>query len=110
MTGEIEAAGDAITGGLIARAVEGGVEGHGAHDGVCLNCGTKLVGAHCHACGQPGHIHRSLGAIWHDIAHGVLHFEGKIWRTLPLLAFRPGELTRRYIHGERMRFVSPLAL
>ena len=22
--------------------------------------------------------------------HGVLHFEGKIWRTLPMLAFRPG--------------------
>lgn len=110
MTGEVEAAGDAITGGLIARAVEGGVHGHGAHSGVCLNCGTKLIGAHCHACGQAGHIHRSLSAIWHDIAHGVLHFEGKIWRTLPLLIFRPGELTRRYIHGERARFVSPLAL
>lgn len=110
MTGEIEAAGDAVTGGLIARAVEGGVDGHGADGGICLNCGTKLIGTHCHSCGQPGHIHRSLGAIWHDIAHGVLHFEGKIWRTLPLLVFRPGELTRRYIRGERMRFVSPLAL
>jgi hypothetical protein len=40
----------------------------------------------------------------------VLHFEGKIWRTLPLLAFRPGILTRRYIAGERARFVSPMAL
>ncbi len=27
-----------------------------------------------------------------------------------MLAWRPGELTRRYIHGERARFVSPLAL
>ena len=33
--------------------------------------------------------------------HGVLHFEGKIWHTLPLLAWRPGELTRRYIDGQR---------
>jgi hypothetical protein len=40
----------------------------------------------------------------------VLHFEGKIWRTLPLLAWRPGELTRRYVRGERARFVSPMAL
>ena len=47
---------------------------------------------------------------WHDLVHGVLHFEGKIWRTLPLLAWRPGELTRRYVHGERARFVSPIAL
>ncbi|RJF90488.1 DUF3667 domain-containing protein [Sphingomonas cavernae] len=110
MTGEIEAAGDAITGGLVAKAIEGNAGEHGEHGDFCLNCGTKLVGSHCHACGQSGHIHRSLSAIWHDIAHGVLHFEGKIWRTLPLLALRPGELTRRYIHGERARFVSPLAL
>jgi hypothetical protein len=40
----------------------------------------------------------------------VLHFEGKIWRTLPMLAWRPGELTRRYVQGERARFVSPMAL
>lgn len=110
MTGEIEAAGDAVTGGLLAHAVEPGHGLPGRERGICRNCGTALEGAWCHACGQDGHIHRSLAAIWHDLAHGVLHFEGKIWRTLPLLAFRPGELTRRYIAGERARFVSPLAL
>jgi outer membrane murein-binding lipoprotein Lpp len=68
------------------------------------------VRAYCHACGQAGHIHRTLAAWWHDLAHGVLHLDGKIWRTLPLLALRPGELTRRYVEGERARFVSPLAL
>jgi hypothetical protein len=40
----------------------------------------------------------------------VFHFDGKIWRTLPLLAWNPGHLTRRYIHGERAKFVSPFAL
>lgn len=112
MNGEIGAAGDAITGGLIARAVEPGhgEAGHGAHDGACLNCGAALTGAYCANCGQSAHIHRSLGAIWHDLAHGVLHFEGKIWRTLPELALRPGKLTRRFIAGERAKFVSPLAL
>ena len=48
-------------------------------------------------------------SIGHDLLHGVFHFEGKIWRTLPMLAWQPGALTRRYIHGERARFVSPLA-
>lgn len=76
----------------------------------CANCGTTLIGAHCHACGQSAHVHRTLGAIGHDLAHGVFHFEGKIAATLPLLAWRPGELTRRYVHGERAKFVSPLAL
>jgi hypothetical protein len=26
---------------------------------------------------------------FHDLVHGVFHFEGKTWRTLPLLALRP---------------------
>lgn len=78
--------------------------------GACLNCGTALVGEYCHACGQSSHIHRTLSAWWHDLAHGALHFEGAFWRTLPMLALRPGELTRRYIEGERRRFVSPIAL
>jgi hypothetical protein len=75
----------------------------------CLNCGAALGGRHCHACGQKAQVHHTLGAFLHDLVHGVLHFEGKMWRTLPLLAWRPGELTRRYIEGERARFVSPIA-
>lgn len=108
----IEAAADAVTGGLLGAAVEpaAGATHAGAHGGRCRNCGTTLIGAHCHACGQSAHVHRTVGAIGHEIAHGVFHFEGKIVRTLPMLAFRPGELTRRYIAGERARFVSPLAI
>ena len=56
------------------------------------------------------HLHRTLGAFWHDLAHSVFHFDGKIWRTLPLLVWSPGHLTRRYIQGERAKFVSPFAL
>ena len=106
-----EGIGEAVTGGLAARSIEPAAgEAHSAGEGTCLNCGASLVGDYCHACGQPGHVHRTVAAWWHDLAHGVLHFEGKIWRTLPLLAWRPGELTRRYIEGERARFVSPMAM
>lgn len=110
--GEFDAAGELVMGGLLGRAVEphaGEHHGHG-HGTICLNCGTALVGPHCHECGQSGHVHRSLGAIGHELLHGVAHFEGKMWRTLPLLAWRPGDLTRRYIAGERARFVSPMAM
>lgn len=109
----IDAGADAITGALVGHAVEqhaGAARGHGHGDGTCLNCGTPLIGSHCHACGQAGHVHRTAGAILHDIGHAVFHFEGKAWRTLPMLVTRPGELTRRYVDGERARFVSPLAL
>jgi hypothetical protein len=75
----------------------------------CLDCGASIAGNYCSNCGQKAHLHRSFGAIAHDLAHGVLHLEGKFWRTLPLLAYRPGDLTRRYIEGERTRFLSPTA-
>ncbi len=111
MTASIESAADIATGLLVGRAVEPSAgETHGVHDGLCLNCGTRLLGEHCHACGQAGHLHRSLAGIAHEIGHGVFHFEGKIWRTLPMLVLHPGTLTRRYVQGERARFVSPLAL
>lgn len=107
-----EAVGDAVTGGAIAHAVEpdSGESGPAHEGGACLNCGATLHGEYCCNCGQQAHVHRSLSAFWHDLLHGVLHFEGKTWRTLPLLAWWPGELTRRYVEGERARFVSPLAL
>lgn len=111
MTGGIEAAGDAVTGAMLARAVEPGHgESHVPGHGPCLNCGATLAGNYCAQCGQAAHVHRSFAAIGHDLAHSVLHFEGKIWTTLPELALRPGKLTRRYIEGERAKFVSPFAL
>lgn len=112
MSGEIEAIGELVAGGLASRAVEPnhGESSH-AHDRErCLNCGMFLSGPYCNQCGQRGHVHRSTMGFVHDILHGVLHFEGKLWHTLPLLFWRPGELTRRYISGERARFFSPLAL
>ena len=112
--GEWDAIGDAVTGGLLARAVEpgageAGADGH-THESNCLNCGTPLTGPYCSACGQKAHVHRSLKAFMGDFVAGVLNFEGKFWRTVPMLAWRPGELTRRYIAGERARFISPIAL
>ncbi len=106
-----DAVGTIPEGGLYARFVESktGEDDH-THETACLNCGTALVGSHCHNCGQHAHIHRTLGAFMHDLLHGALHFEGKVWHTLPMLCWRPGELTRRYIAGERARFVSPMAL
>jgi hypothetical protein len=100
-------------GALLARAAEPshgeGGQGH-THEAACLNCGTALIGRHCHSCGQAAHVHKTIGAFFHDLLHGVFHFEGKIWRTLPMLAWKPGKLTREYIDGRRASYVSPIAL
>jgi hypothetical protein len=111
MAGELEVIGDLATGALAARAVEPSAgEGTVAEQGQCLNCSGMLQGAHCHQCGQKAKVHRTLHAFGADILHSVLHFDGKIWRTLPLLFWHPGKLTRRYVEGERAKFVSPMAL
>ena len=112
--GELDAIGEAVTGGLLASAVEpgageAGTDGH-THETNCLNCGAPLSGPYCSACGQKAHVHRSLRAFMGDFVAGLMNFEGKFWRTLPMLAWRPGEMTRRYIAGERARFISPIAI
>lgn len=112
--GDMEGIGEAVTGGLLARAVEPGAgearaNGH-TNEKNCLNCGCSLIGDYCHCCGQKAHVHRSLRAFGQDFIAGIMNFEGKFWRTLPMLAWRPGEMTRRYIAGERARFISPVAL
>ncbi|MFL6722010.1 MAG: DUF3667 domain-containing protein [Sphingomonas sp.] len=113
MPGNLEAIGDAMTGAVLGRAVEPvageAADGH-SHESRCLNCGAQLIGPFCQDCGQRAHVHRTLAAFFHDLAHGVFHLEGKLWNTIPMLVWRPGELTRRYIDGQRARFVSPIAL
>lgn len=109
---EVEAAGDLLTAGLVAKEVEGsaghaGGQGHGT---ACANCAKPVTDNYCGNCGQKGHLHKSVLHLGEELIHGLLHFDTKGWRTLPLLVARPGELTRRYIDGQRTRFVSPLAL
>jgi Protein of unknown function (DUF3667) len=108
---EIEPVADIATGAIIASAFEpdAGNAGKSAAS-PCLNCNAQLDGPFCRNCGQKAKVHRTLSAFWHDLIHGVFHFDGKIWRTLPMLVWHPGKLTRRYVHGERAKFVSPLAL
>jgi hypothetical protein len=98
VSSELEQAGAFVTAGLAAAEIEGTsvpASGGKVRDHACANCGTLLTGRFCHACGQAGHLHRSL-----------LH----LVEEMPLLAGRPGLLTRRYIDGQRTRYVSPLAL
>ncbi len=110
-----EGVGTVLEGALLGGAVEheGGKAckaGDEKGSANCSNCGASVSGAYCSACGQKAHVHRTLRAIGHDLMHGVLHLDGKLFKTLPLLAFKPGKLTRRYIEGERAKFVSPMAM
>jgi hypothetical protein len=107
MVGESDAIGQLADAALISAALERGGKARG-HDDNCANCGAALAGAYCQQCGQRGHVHRSLLHLLEEVFHGMLHLDGKIWRTAPLLLFRPGALTRRYVEGQRVKFLSPV--
>lgn len=113
MSGDLETGGALATVTLAAHEIEQQTGKKPAEKPLraeCANCGSRLTGSFCHACGQSANVHRSLLRMFEEALHGVLHFESKSWRTLPLLIARPGLLTKRYIDGQRVRYVSPLAL
>ncbi|HEV7228706.1 DUF3667 domain-containing protein [Brevundimonas sp.] len=107
---DIDAAGGAASAGLVASAIEKPTGHAGDEHGNCTDCGLPVSGNFCANCGQPTHVHRSLLHLVEEVLHGVVHFDGRIWRTLPLLAINPGRLTREWIQGRRTRYVSPLAI
>lgn len=80
-------------------------------DAHCRNCGSPLYGEHCYACGQPTKgLVRHFSSILGDVADTIFNIDGRILRTLPALLLKPGFLTREYIDGHRVRYVSPVRL
>ena len=100
----------AAHGGLAGATVEAPAGRAGEAQHVCLDCGAQVHGRFCANCGQPAHVHRTLAHLGEEVLHGVMHFDSRVWRTVPLLIFRPGRLTREWVHGRRTRYVSPLAM
>lgn len=105
-----DAVGQFADASLLGASLERGGSGNQHHDEHCANCGAALAGRYCQVCGQRGHVHRSVLHLCEEFFHGLFHLDGKIWRTAPLLLFRPGALTRRYVEGKRVRYISPIGL
>jgi hypothetical protein len=82
---------------------------HTASD--CPNCGAIVSGNFCHDCGQETVLHPpSTREFVHEFIGHYVALEGKLWKSLLLLLFRPGQLTLEYIKGRRVRYIQPLRL
>ncbi|HEX7705370.1 MAG TPA: DUF3667 domain-containing protein [Thermoanaerobaculia bacterium] len=78
---------------------------------VCPNCNATFERNYCQDCGQkriPSNLRLRDLAL--DAAHELFSLDGKLFRSLRLLAFRPGSLTQEFIKGRRTRYVSPIRL
>ncbi|MBQ5939398.1 MULTISPECIES: DUF3667 domain-containing protein [unclassified Massilia] len=76
---------------------------------ICKNCGAATSGNFCHQCGQATHLHVPTAfEFLHEFVGHYVALEGKLWKSLKLLLFKPGFLTREYIEGRRARYLEPL--
>src|SRR5690349_13398012 len=77
----------------------------------CLNCEAPLHGQFCSECGQraapPNPTVREIAG---DAFAELSGWDGKFAETFRLLLSKPGELTRQWIEGKRVSFITPLRL
>lgn len=77
----------------------------------CRNCGEMVEQRHCPKCGQlAASFHRPFFSLITESISDSFALDGRIARTLPLLLFRPGVLTRRYAEGKRARYMPPFRM
>ena len=85
---------------------------------ICLNCSEPLAdrsplapARFCPVCGQETRLRAPrLMEFAQQFGGAYFSTEGALWRTLKLLLFKPGELTRQYLAGRRKHYVLPLRL
>jgi hypothetical protein len=77
----------------------------------CHNCGIRLNGPYCSACGQRAlPLDLTFHEFFHEFSHELLHYDGRIFQTIRRLLLWPGFLTREYLQGHRARWIPPLRL
>ena len=89
-----------------------------SHEGIapaggreCPNCGRERPESFCPGCGQSDREYaRSLGSVVVEFLREMFELDSRLLRTLKLLFFRPGSLTREFSRNRRVSFVSPVRL
>ena len=88
--------------------LSGGRRRRSPPSGPCANCGADLQGIFCHACGQSSDTRkRSIRHLVWEAIVTTFELDGRLFRTVPALFFRPGGLARDYIEGRIVRHVPP---
>jgi hypothetical protein len=77
----------------------------------CKNCNHQFEGHFCNNCGQTANTHKmNFHFVWHDIQHGLLHFDKGILFSIKELFTRPGHSIREFIDGKRVSHFKPISL
>jgi hypothetical protein len=77
----------------------------------CLNCGATVQGRFCQQCGQENvEVKESFAHLLLHFVEDLTHFDGKLWKTLKQLLFKPGNLTLLYMDGKRATYIHPIRM
>lgn len=77
---------------------------------ICKNCETEFEGNFCIQCGQKSSVKKlNWKFLWHDIQHGLLHFDNGIFFTIKELTLRPGNTIREFTEGKRVKHFKPFS-
>ena len=77
----------------------------------CLNCGIEVAGRFCQQCGQENvEVKESFFQLLRHFVEDLTHFDGKLWKTVKLLLFKPGSLTKLYVEGKRASYIHPIRM
>ena len=105
MSVELEIAGAASAGGLTTRQ-SADLSGE-----PCRNCGGPVEEKYCPKCGQlAASFHRPIWSLMGETIADTFTLDGRLAKTLPVLLFRPGRLTKNYTEGKRARYVPPFRM
>ena len=76
----------------------------------CKSCGTPLLGAYCHVCGEKllTPEDKSVKMWLGELLSSIWMLDGKLINTLRLLILRPGRLASDFVAGKRKPYVRPL--
>lgn len=91
-------------------ALDGDAVGAPLRAELCRNCGEALAGAYCGACGQRRVTGRlTPRGMVGDVLEQLVVVDRGLWFTAAALTRDPGRMIRRYLDGERRRYVGPIA-
>jgi hypothetical protein len=79
----------------------------------CPTCGAQVAGRYCSACGEKLLSDTDLNFrhfLFHHLPDEMMHWDGKLGRTLRELFLVPGKMAAEYVRGRRQPYLNPLRL
>jgi hypothetical protein len=76
----------------------------------CLNCYHPLdiSDEFCPNCGQLNSTKKlAFNDFFNEFFAGIFAYDSRFYRTLGALLFKPGKISKDYIHGKRVRYANP---